>query len=198
MSDKAVAGVIRLGWDCPHHTGAGSSRGTGSDQTVVVAAVTGMSTQGGQGWQGWPRREQHNRGGDNGAAVTGTTSPLQGRGGGGWGRASAAVVEAPAVTSTDVPMQVETVLTGMFQAALIHEQPHWQMQSQEEYQSTGPEPQDSGQGPAGGSTDAADGQPRPRGKRAGKKAAQSGPQGRRTTCISGIMIFQSDSTMSSV
>ena len=68
-------------------------------------------------------------------AVSDKTSPSQGRGEGGWGRAGGVDMEAPVVASADEPMQDMTVPTGMFQVAMEHEQP--QMQSQTACQSTG-------------------------------------------------------------
>jgi hypothetical protein len=134
MSDQAGTGVVRVGADLVPQEQVRSGVLVATSRWSPGAPVTGMPTQGGQGWQGWPRREQHIRGIDSVAAVTGTTSSCQGRGGGGWGCASAAVVEAPAITSTDVPMHDVTVLTGMFQATMEHERP--QMQSQTAYLST--------------------------------------------------------------
>ena len=57
------------GWVRHNPTGAGSFRGTGGDQAVVVSSVTGMTTQGGQECQGWPRHEQRTRDSDNGHIV---------------------------------------------------------------------------------------------------------------------------------
>ena len=94
-----------------------------------------MTTQGGQEWQRWPRREQHTRESDNVTAVSDMTSPSQGRGGGGWGRAGGVDMEAPVVTSANEPMHDMTVPTGMFQATMGHEL--HQMQRQTACQSTG-------------------------------------------------------------
>ena len=102
------------GWVCHHPAGAGSFRGAGGDQSVVVPSVTALTTQGGHEWQRWPRREQHTRESDNVAAVSDMTSPSQGRGGGGWGRAGGVDMEAPAVASADEPMQDGTVPPGTY------------------------------------------------------------------------------------
>ena len=67
-------------------------------------------------------------------AVSDKTSPSQGRGGGGWGRADGVDMESPVVTSAVEPMHDMTVPTGMFQVAMEHERP--QMQSQTACQST--------------------------------------------------------------
>ena len=123
------------GWVRHHPAGAGSFRGTGGDQSVVVPSVTALTTQGGHEWQRWPRRKQHTRESDNVAAVSDMTSPSRGRGGGGWGRAGGVDMEAPVVASADEPMHDMTVPTGMFQVAMEHERP--QMQSQTACQSTG-------------------------------------------------------------
>ena len=101
---NAGQGSERGGSGCVHHhpTGAGSVGGTDSDQEVAVSSVPGMTTQGEQVWQEWPRHEQHTRDSDNAAAVSDMTSPSQGRGGGGWGRARGVDLEAPVVTSAAV------------------------------------------------------------------------------------------------
>ena len=103
------------GWIHHHPPEAGSCRGTGGDQAVVVSSVPGMTTQGGQEWQEWPRHEQHTRGSDNVAAVSDMTSPSQGRGEGGWGRAGGVDMVAPVLASADEPMQDGTVPPGTSQ-----------------------------------------------------------------------------------